>query len=99
VSRDDAELGRKELTMSRKSRKTAEQLEQERKLRDERAAERDAFRQQVFDKRRYRWFTMEELLALRGVINEGIEARKEEALAELEAKRKALDAQIAALKK
>ncbi len=83
--------------MARVSSKTKEELQQERHMRVKRIAEREEFKKQVFDKRRYRLFTTDELLSLRSVIDDRIEAKKAGAIKELEKQKAEIDKKIGEL--
>jgi hypothetical protein len=71
--------------MARNSKKTKEQLEEEREERESREEVKEHFRNMVFDRRRYRSFTLDELKQIIEICNMAIERRREEEIENLKA--------------
>ncbi|AKJ64227.1 hypothetical protein [Kiritimatiella glycovorans] len=67
--------------------------------RKRRAESKEAFRRQVFDKRRYRSFSVEELQKIQSICDEWIERKKAKELETLKKEKDDLDKRIQALKK
>lgn len=83
--------------MARKTTKTEEVLARQRELMEKRKRDREEFKRNVMDGRRYRTFAMEELLALRAIIDEKIEAKKTDAIKELERQKQEIEKKIGEL--
>lgn len=85
--------------MARKSKKSPEELEAQRKALAKRNEERENFRAYAMDGRRYRSLTIEELLQVRAVIDAAIGRQKERAVKQLQAKKAEIEATIARIQK
>lgn len=77
--------------MSRKSKRTPEEMKAQRKKMADTAADAETFRKNAFDGRRYRRFSVDDLLELRSVIEAAIEKRKGGAVEELRAQKAAIE--------
>lgn len=86
-------------TRGRKSTKPSALLEQERKEREEAFQKREEFKRKLLDKRSYRGFDYDELVAVRKILDAMIKLRKPDVILVLTQRREALDAEIAEIEK
>ena len=80
-------------------KKSTEQMSSAAAQRKRREESKEAFRRQVFDKRRYRSFSVEELQKIQSICDEWIERKKTKELEVLKKEKDDLDKRIQALKK